>query len=97
MVESLILARIPTFHETVPKGQILNRFNGDMHSIERGGMDNFLNILSTLISFVTSVGICEYYEPYSLITIPVILYIGQKISTFYRNSSRGLQRIESQY
>ena len=95
MVESLIRAPIPTFHETIPKGQILNRFSGDMHSVDRGGMDSFLNILSTIISFVTCVGICAYYEPYSLLTIPVILFIGQKISTFYRNSSRGLQRIES--
>jgi len=95
MVESLIRAPIPTFHETVPKGQILNRFSGDMHSVDRGGMDSFLNILSTLISFVTCVGICAYYEPYSLLTIPVILFIGRKISTFYRTSSRELQRMES--
>jgi ABC-type multidrug transport system fused ATPase/permease subunit len=95
MVESLIRAPIPTFHETVPKGQILNRFSGDMHSVDRGGMDSFLNILSTIISFVTCIGICAYYEPYSLLTIPVILFIGNKISSFYRNSSRELQRMES--
>jgi len=95
MVESLIRAPIPTFHETVPKGQILNRFSSDINSIDRGGLNHFLNILSTLISFVTCIGICGYYEPYSLLTIPVILIIGYRISTFYRNSSRELQRIES--
>ena len=95
MVESLVRAPIPTFHETVPKGQILNRFSSDINSIDRGGLNHFLNILSTLISFVTCVGVCGYYEPYSLLTIPVILFIGHKISTFYRNSSRELQRIES--
>ena len=95
MVESLIKAPIPTFHETVPKGQILNRFSSDINSIDRGGLNHFLNILSTLISFVTCIGICGYYEPYSLLTIPVILVIGHRISTFYRNSSRELQRIES--
>ena len=95
MVESLIRAPIPTFHETVPKGQILNRFSSDINSIDRGGLNHFLNILSTLISFVTCIGICGYYEPYSLLTIPLILFVGQKISTFYRNSSRELQRIES--
>ena len=95
MVESLIKAPIPTFHETVPKGQILNRFSSDINSIDRGGLNHLMNILSTLISFVTCIGICGYYEPYSLLTIPLILFIGQKISTFYRNSSRELQRIES--
>ena len=95
MVESLIRAPIPTFHETVPKGQILNRFSSDINSVDRGGMDSFLNILSTAISFTTCIGICGYYEPYSLLTIPPILYVGQKISTFYRNSSRELQRMES--
>ena len=95
MVESLIRAPIPTFHETVPKGQILNRFSSDINSIDRGGLNHFLNILSTLISFVTCIGICAYYEPYSLLTIPIILFIGFKISNFYRNSSRELQRIES--
>ena len=95
MVESLIRAPIPTFHETVPKGQILNRFSSDINSIDRGGMDSFLNILSTGISFVTCIGICAYYEIYSLLTIPPILFLGQKISNFYRNSSRELQRMES--
>ena len=95
MVESLIKAPIPTFHETVPKGQILNRFSSDINSIDRGGMDSFLNILSTAISFVTCIGICAYYEIYSLLTIPPILFLGLKISTFYRNSSRELQRMES--
>ena len=38
---------------------------------------------------------CGYYEPYSLLTIPPILFIGQKVSNFYRNSSRELQRMES--
>ena len=95
MVESLIKAPIPTFHETVPKGQILNRFSSDINSVDRGGMDSFLNILSTAITFVTCIGICGYYEKYSLLTIPPILYVGQKISNFYRNSSRELQRMES--
>ena len=95
MVESLIRAPIPTFHETVPKGQILNRFSSDINSIDRGGLNHFLNILSTLISFVTCVGICGYYEPHSLLTIPLIIFIGHKVSVFYRNSSRELQRIES--
>ena len=95
MVESLIRAPISTFHETIPKGQILNRFSSDINSVDRGGMDGFLNILSTAISFVTCIGICGYYEPYSLLTIPPILFIGQKVSNFYRNSSRELQRMES--
>ena len=95
MVHSLIRAPIPTFHETVPKGQILNRFSSDINSIDRGGLNHFLNILSTLITFVTCIGICGYYEPYSLLTIPVILFIGHRVSTFYRNSSRELQRLES--
>ena len=95
MVESLIRAPIPTFHETVPKGQILNRFSSDINSIDRGGLNHFLNILSTLISFVSCIGICGYYEPYSLMTIPIILFIGYKISNFFRKSSRELQRIES--
>ena len=95
MVESLIRAPVSTFHETVPKGQILNRFSSDINSIDRGGLNHLMNILSTLISFVTCIGICGYYEPYSLLMIPVILFIGHKISTFYRNSSRELQRIES--
>ena len=95
MVESLIRAPISTFHETIPKGQILNRFSSDINSVDRGGMDGFLNILSTAISFVTCIGICGYYEPYSLLTIPPILFVGQKVSNFYRNSSRELQRMES--
>ena len=86
MVESIIRAPISTFHETVPISQILNRFSSDINSVDRGGMDIFSNILSSAISFVTCIGICGYYEPYSLLTIPPILFIGQKVSNFYRNS-----------
>ena len=95
MVKSLIRAPVPTFHETVPKGQILNRFSSDINSLDRGGLNHFLNILSTLILFISCIGICGYYEPYSLLTIPVIIFIGHRISIFFRNSSRELQRIES--
>ena len=95
MIESLIRAPIPTFHETVPKGQILNRFSNDIDIIDIGTMDNFLEIINTVILLVNSLAICAYYQPYSLLIVPPILFVGKKISTFYRNASRELNRMES--
>ena len=95
MIQSLIRAPIPTFHEIIPQGQILDRFSSDINSIDRGASNYFLDILYSFVSFIVGICICGYYEPYSLLVTPIILYIGQKISTFYRKSSRELQRIEN--
>ena len=83
MLESLIRAPIPTFHDIIPKGKILNKFSGDISSVDEGEMDKLVKILSKAISFITCIGICGYYEPYSLLTIPPLLFIGLKISKFY--------------
>ena len=95
MIEALIRAPVPTFHETVPKGQVLNKFSNDMDSIDHGAMTSFVIILTTTVLFLNSIGICAYYEPWSLLTLPPILLIGYKISSYYRNASREIKRMES--
>ena len=95
MVESLIRAPIPTFHDIIPKVKILNKFNGDINSVDEGVMNNVVKVLSEGISFITCIGICAYYEPYSLLTIPPILLVGLKISKFYLITSRKLRKIEN--
>ena len=94
MVQSLIRAPISTFHETVPKGQILNRFSSDINSVDRGAMSRFLHLLSAVSTFLCSVIVCTYYEPYSLILVPFVIYFGNKITQFYQNCSRELNRLE---
>ena len=95
MIESLLRASVPTFHETIPRGQILNRFSNDMEAIDRGGISSFVVILNSAVLLLSSIGICGYFEPYSLLTIPPILLIGYKISSYYRSASRELKRMEN--
>jgi len=94
MIQSLIRAPIPTFHETVPKGQIFNRLSKDLTSIDIFSLREFNEVLSCLIGFVSALLICSIYQPYCLIFLPILSIVGYKISSFYVVCSREIHRIE---
>ena len=94
MIQSLIRAPIPTFHETVPKGQIFNRLSKDLTSIDIFSLREFNEVLSCLIGFVSALLICSLYQPYCLIFLPILSIVGYKISSFYVVCSREIHRIE---
>ena len=94
MIQSLVRAPIPTFHETVPKGQIFNRLSKDLTSIDIFSLREFNEVLSCLIGFISALIICSLYQPYCLIFLPILSIVGYKISSFYVACSREMHRIE---
>ena len=94
MILNLIRAPIPTFHETTPKGQILNRLSKDINRIDGFTMREFNEVISQVTSFLSSLLICSIYQPYCLVFLPILTIIGYKISRFYVNCSREVNRIE---
>ena len=95
MIESLIRAPVPTFHDTIPKGQIINRLSNDIDSVDHEGMLSFATSLTTATLFLNSIGVCGFYEPYSLLTILPIFIIGYFVIEYYRNASREIKRMET--
>ena len=94
MVENLIHAPICTFHETTPKGQILNRFSKDINSLDIRTIRTFNLLLTAIMNFITSIIICSFYQPYCILFLPFLSFFGYKITNFYVNCSRELHRLE---
>ncbi len=94
MLDSLIEAPIPTFHETVPKGQIFNRLSKDIESIDNNSINHMRIMLSAIINFISSLVICSIFETYILLLVPILIYIGYIWEKINIKCSRELYRIE---
>ena len=94
MIDSLIGAPVPTFHETTPKGQIFNRLSKDIESIDNNAVNQMNNMFASIIDFFSSLVICAFFEPYVLILAPILIYIGYRWALFNIKCSRELYRIE---
>ena len=94
MVTHLIRAPINLYHDTVPKGQILNRLSKDMNNIDNFANLMFNNATTYGMNLIGEVVICGIFQPYCLILIPFILLFGNLVMNFYLNCSKELSRIE---
>ena len=95
MITSLIRAPISTFHETVPKGQIINRLSNEINNMDNWCSNDFIGVVTGCISLITAISICAIYQPLCLLYIPVLGVIGYKVALFYVKCSREIQRMES--
>ena len=94
MVNHLIRAPINLYHDTVPKGQILNRLSKDLFKIDQLAQMSFSNAMTYSMNFVGEIILCSYFLYYSAIFVPFLLAIGVYIMQFYLNCSRELSRLE---
>ena len=95
MIVSLVRAPISTFHETVPKGQIINRLSNEINNMDNWCSNDFIGVVTGCISLITAISICAIYQPLCLLYIPVLSVIGYKVAMFYVKCSREIQRMES--
>ena len=94
MIESLIDAPIPSFHDIIPKGQIFNRLSKDLENIDNNSIREMNSMLTSIINFISSLIICSYYEPYCLIFCPILVIIGYFWTKYTIKCMRELYRIE---
>ena len=95
MTECLIRAPISTFHETIPKGQIFNRFSKEIQSVDSSIMESLVNFISSMSALISAIFVCAYYQPNSLLILPFLIILGYKITKFYQKCARELTRMES--
>lgn len=93
MLIGLINSPINLFHETVPRGQILNRLSSDLEDVlfTMFGVGSFLVAILTVFG---SIILCSVYDRYSLIFIPFLSIFGYFLTKFYLNGQRPLSRLE---
>ena len=94
MIEKLIKAPINLFHETIPRGQIYNRLSKDLDTMNFSIFalgDLLISLLSVIGAFI----LCGYYDPTSLLYMPVVFVFGYFITKFYLGGSRPMTRIAS--
>lgn len=93
MISNLLDAPINRFHDTIPRGQIFNRFSKDLYSIMI-----FMYIIGDWLvssfSVLGSIAICSIFDIYSLSVLPIILVIGYIMTSYYLIGSRKLIRLE---
>ena len=94
MVEKLIKAPINLFHETIPRGQIYNRLSKDLDQMNFS-MWALGDLLISLFSVIGAFVLCGYYDPFSLLYMPIVFIAGYFVTRFYLRGSRPLTRISS--
>lgn len=95
MITNLVRAPINLYHDTIPKGQILNRISKDLGALDTYTMFLYGNALVYLFCFFGAIAICSIMNIWCLIFLPFILLIGLFINRFYMSCSRDLSRLDS--
>ena len=93
MVTSLVNAPINLFHDKTPKGRIYNRLSKDLEQVFYS-FYYYGFCITSFFNFIGALIICGYYQPYSLILLPILLIIGFFIVRYYISASRDLTRME---
>ena len=93
MVYKLVRAPINLFHDIVPIGQILNRLTKDIGPVQ-GIIRRVNSFIRTVISLITSIGLCYLYNKTTLITSPSVVIICLLITKYYIRAARNLTRLK---
>lgn len=93
MIYSLIKAPINLFHDSNPKGRILNRLSKDLENMDYC-MFTVGSLLVALFSVIGAIVICALYMIYTLAAIPVLFILGAIFYRYYVKTSKDLQRLE---
>ena len=93
LLTKLIRAPINLFHDTIPRGQILNRLSKDLDKSTKLCWST-----STLFRYAFqlcgSIFVCLFFNWYSLLLLPILVYIDLRILDFYMSGGRDLNRLE---
>lgn len=94
MITNLVRAPINLFHDTIPKGQILNRLSKDMANLDIYGMFMYGSVIGFSFAFVGAIVICSIIEVYCLAFLPFLFVFGYLVTKYYINGSRDLSRLD---
>jgi len=94
MITRIMNAPITLYHDTVPKGQILNRLSKDLGSIDSFLANQYGNFFVFFFSMAGAIIVCSIFFPFCLIAIPIVFVFGFMSLRFYINASRDISRLD---
>ena len=94
MITKIIKAPINLYHDTTPKGQILNRLSKDLGSLDTYMVYIYGNIYVYSCAMLGSIVICAIFMPWCILVLPVVCLFGILTLRFYIASSRDLSRLD---
>lgn len=84
-----------SFFDTTPAGRILNRFAGDMYTVDEMLMPTVASLASTLCTVIGTVVVIASATPLFLLLLLPLLFIYLYTQRYYVSTSRELQRLDS--
>ena len=84
-----------SFFDTTLTGRIINRFSADMQKVDLRVRMVMGYLLAVLFLLFTSLGMVVFTAPYVALLLVPMTWLYLRIASFYRASSRELQRVES--
>jgi ATP-binding cassette subfamily C (CFTR/MRP) protein 1 len=94
-LRALLDAPINKYYDVTPIGRILNRISKDQASIDTGVYLSLGALIGNTFSVLFFVSMCIAVVPWSVLAIPVIIFIASRLQKAYLASSRELTRIAS--
>ncbi|KAM0786024.1 hypothetical protein ACM66B_006839 [Microbotryomycetes sp. NB124-2] len=83
------------YFDVTPSGRLLNRFSGDIQTIDASLTDQVRTCMTHAFSFIINVGVIVLVSPKFIPPAIVIIYCYVRLSLSYVRCSRDLRRLES--
>ncbi|KAK4053631.1 hypothetical protein OIO90_003870 [Microbotryomycetes sp. JL221] len=83
------------YFDVTPSGRLLNRFSGDIQTIDTSITDQVRTCMTHAFSFIVNVGVIVLVSPKFIPPAVIIVYCYVRLSLQYVRCSRDLRRLES--
>ncbi|KAJ2569397.1 hypothetical protein IW140_003100 [Coemansia sp. RSA 1813] len=90
-----VMHATPRFFDSTPVGRIVNRFSGDMNSIDQTTISNLMSWLSSFVTLAMTTVIIVSVIPIFAFPATVIVIAYASIAHYYLAMARELKRIQS--
>jgi len=90
-----VVASPMEFFDTTPLGRILNRFSVDVQKIDVQLASSGSQFVGYVVSLICTIVIIALVSPYILVTMPFLTYLYILYASYYRNTAREVQRLDS--
>lgn len=83
------------FYDTTPLGRVLNRFSGDVYTVDEQLVSSLMMYFQTLCRVLGTIVVICFATPWFLLVIVPLMAVYRRTQIYYVPSSRQLKRIES--
>lgn len=93
-LQSVLEAKVPTFYDVTPMGQVINRFAQDLHNVDSILPDFFLQYLQHGFFVISAIIISCVSSPWIVLAYTPIVVLFVLLKRYFEKSSREIKRLE---